>query len=106
MAGRPARITPVSLRSSLKFYLLCQANSRLLTHKLSRMCKGRKKYSSSCLHESESYAQCLLDFFIFVMQKRERISNVVPLSLVLATCKSSCKFISQLLRVLVLEECK
>ena len=58
--------------------------------------------SSSCLNDPKPRTKGLLDLFIFVLQKRERVRYIIPLSLGIATGKPSCEFVGELFGMFVL----
>lgn len=58
--------------------------------------------SGAGLHHPEPRADRFLDFFVLVLQQRQSIRDVVPLSLGLTTRESGCELVCELLGVLVL----
>ena len=58
--------------------------------------------SCSSLNEPEARADSLLDLFVLVLQKRERISHLVPLSFGFTARKPRCKLVGKLFGMFVL----
>ena len=65
---------------------------------------ARNNYLSCCsLNDPETCTDRLLDFFVLVLQQRERIGDVVPLPFGFAACKPGGKLVRKLFGVFVLD---
>ena len=51
-------------------------------------------YSGGGLYNAEAGTDSLLDIFVLVLQQRERVGDIVPLPLALASSQSRCELVS------------